>query len=106
MAIKKFTEDGVWNTSVPAASDKGYRTLKYSGSLGGGTLSIHTLSHDMDPDSNPPAAIETPVSDAKLKPTTLDDNGDLIRQITFQSSGTVIVKLTGSAAPTAKVMVE
>lgn len=104
MAIKKFTADDVWNTTIPAVSDKGYRTLKYSGSLGGGTLSIHTLSHDVDPETQ--AVIETPVSDAKLTTATVDGNGDLIRQITFQSSGTIVVKLTGAVAPTAKVMVE
>lgn len=38
MAIKTFTADGVWNTGVPGRSEAGYRCLKYSGTLGGGTL--------------------------------------------------------------------
>ena len=105
MAIKTFTADGVWNTGVPGRSEAGYRCLKYSGTLGGGTLSVHSLSDEVD--SGTGATVETPLADAKLSAATVDDNGDVVRQMTFQTTGSIVVKLTGSTAPSAlKVIVE
>lgn len=104
MPIKSFTADATWNTGVPGQCEAGYRCMKYSGSLGGGTLSIHSMSQDLDPDTG--ASIETPLADAELTAATVDGNGDAVRQVTFQTSGTIVVKLTGATAPTAKVMVE
>lgn len=104
MPFKKFTADGTWNTGMPGQCEAGYRCLKYSGDLGGGTLSIHSLSQDLDPETS--ATIETPLADAEISAGTVDDNGDAVKQVTFQTSGTIVVKLTGSTAPAAKVMVE
>lgn len=105
MAIRTFTEDFSWNTGMPGRSDAGYRCLKYSGTLGGGTLSVHSLSEDIDPATA--FSVETPLADAELSAATLDDNGDVVRQMTFQTTGTIVVKLTGSSAPDSlKVMVE
>lgn len=104
MALKTFTANDTWNTGMPGQSEAGYRCLKYSGSLGGGTLSIHSLSQDVDPETG--ATVETPLADGELTGATVDDNGDVVRQVTFQTTGTVIVKLAGAAAPSAKVSVE
>ncbi|MCJ7993203.1 hypothetical protein J5N58_01150 [Rhizobium cremeum] len=104
MAIRKFTADGVWNTGIPGRSESGYRCLKYAGSLGGGTLSVHSLTDEVD--SETAATIETPLADAELSATTLDDNGDAVQQMTFQTTGTIVVKLAGATAPSVKVIVE
>ncbi|MBV2183785.1 MAG: hypothetical protein KUL88_04485 [Rhizobium sp.] len=104
MPFKKFTADETWNTGLVGQCETGYRCLKYSGSLGGGTLSVHSLSLDVDPETTQP--IETPLADAEISAATVDDNGDAVKQVTFQTSGTIVVKLTGSTAPAAKVMVE
>ncbi len=104
MGIRKFTADATWNTGVPGYSENGYRCLKYSGSLGGGTLSIHSLSNEVDQETG--ATIETPLADAKLSAATVDDNGDAVMQVTFRTTGTIIVKLTGATAPSVKVIVE
>lgn len=104
MGIRHFTADGSWNTGIPGHSETGYRALKYSGSLGGGTLSLHSLSIDVDQDTG--AAIETPLADAKLSASTVDDNGDAVQQVVFSTTGTVVVKLAGATAPDVKVIVE
>lgn len=104
MPIKKFTADGTWNTGVPGQCDASYRVAKYSGSLGGGTLSIHSLSQDLDPDTV--ATIETPVPDAELTVAKVDGNGDVIKQLVVRTSGSIVVKLTGATAPAVTVMVE
>lgn len=104
MAIKKFTADGTWNSTVPGYSEGGFRCLKYSGDLGGGTLSIHSLSTEVDPETS--ATVETPVANAKLSAATVDGNGEAISQVVFQTTGTIVVKLTGATAPDVLVMVE
>lgn len=104
MAIRKFTADAVWNTGIPGQSDAGYRCLKYSGDLAGGTLSIHSLSQEVDQETG--AAIETPLADAKLSAVTVDDNGDTVKQVIFSTTGTIVVKLAGATAPSVKVIVE
>ena len=48
----------------------------------------------------------TPLADAKLSAATVDDNGDAVMQVTFRTTGTIIVKLTGATAPSVKVIVE
>lgn len=104
MSIRAFTADGFWNTGIPGYSDAGYRCMKYAGSLGGGTLSIHSLSTDVDQATG--EAIETPLTDAKISAATIDDNGDPVQQITFSTTGTIIIKLSGSVGADVKVMVE
>lgn len=104
MPIRTFTADEVWNTGVPGYCTTGFRCLKYAGDLGGGTLSVHSLSLELDPETG--AAIETPVADAKLTAATVDDNGDAVQQVTFETTGTIVVKLDGAAAPDVKVIVE
>ncbi|ATN34727.1 hypothetical protein ACO34A_13045 [Rhizobium sp. ACO-34A] len=104
MAIRKFTDNADWNTGMPGRSESGYRCLKYSGSLGGGTLSVHSLSEDVDQETG--LTIETPLADAELSAATVDDNGDAVKQMTFQTTGTIVVKLAGATAPSVKVIVE
>lgn len=98
MAVKTFSADAEWNVGLEAQCDVGYRTLAYSGSLGGGTLEIFTQVQD--------GGDLIALADAKLTTGTLDDNGQIVRQMTFSSSGNIWVKLTGSTAPTAKVSVQ
>lgn len=97
MAVKQFSGNEEWNVGLEAQCDVGYRTLSYSGELGGGTLQILTQIRDGD---------KVPLADAKLTVAKVDDNGDVIRQIVFRSSGNIWVRLTGSTTPTAKVMVQ
>ncbi len=104
MPIKKFTADGTWNSSVPGQCEAGYRVVKYSGSLGGGTLSVHSLSQDLDPDAG--ATVETPVPNAELTASTVDGNGDVIKQLVVQTSGSIVIKLAGATTPAVTVMVE
>lgn len=98
MAVKQFSADAVWNVGLEAQCDVGYRTLAYSGSLGGGTLQISTQVAD--------GGDIIPLADAKLTAAKLDGNGDVVRQMTFSSSGNIFVTLTGSTTPTAKVSVQ
>lgn len=87
----RFQADGTWDVGFDAASDKGFRTLAYVGSLGGGTLQVKT--------SLSPNVMDVPVADAKLTNSKVDGNGDVIKQMTFQSSGNIKVVLSGSADP-------
>ena len=89
---------------MPGQCEAGYRVVKYSGSLGGGTLSVHSLSQDLDPDTD--ASVETPVPDAELTIAKVDSNGDVIQQLVIQTSGAIVVKLTGATAPDVTVFVE
>jgi hypothetical protein len=95
MPVHTFSADEEWNAGIEARSDAGYRTLVYSGSLGSGTLSLKTNLE----------GVTSAVPDSKLSAATLDGNGDAIKQMTFQSSGNVIVVLSGSTNPTATVAV-
>lgn len=104
MPIKKMTADGTWNSGVPGQCEAGYRVVKYSGDLGGGTLTVHSLSLDLDPDTS--ASIETPVPNAELAVATVDANGDVVKQLAIQTSGAIVVKLTGATAPDVAIMVE
>ncbi|MBY2992504.1 hypothetical protein HF272_13800 [Rhizobium leguminosarum] len=97
MAVKQFSADYDWNVGLEAQCRAGYRTVAYSGSLGGGTLQLLTQVQDGD---------LIALADAKLTAATVDDNGDVVRQMTFSSSGNVWVRLSGSTAPTAKVSVQ
>lgn len=103
MAIKAMTGDTVWNSGISGRIN-GINCLKYSGTLGGGTLTLYSLSTDVDPVTG--AAIETPVANGKLSAATTDANGDSRKQLVFQTLGPIIVKLTGSTTPDVKVMVE
>lgn len=104
MALRQFTDNATWITGLAGQCEAGYRTLKYSGSLGGGTLSIHSLTAEVPAIGQDP--IETPLADAKLTATTVDDNGDAVKQVVFQTSGMIVVKLTGATSPDAWVAVE
>lgn len=95
MPVKTFTTNEEWNVGIEARSDVGYRTLSYSGTLDGGTLQISTQIAEGD---------KIAIADGKLNATKLDDNGDMIRQMVFQSSGNVFVTLSdGGVAINAKV---
>jgi hypothetical protein len=96
MPVRSFTGDAEWNVGIEGRSDAGYRTLAYSGSLGGGTLQLFSQIENGD---------KIPLADAKLSAAVEDDNGDVVRQMTFRTSGNLFVHLTGSTAPTAKVSV-
>ncbi|MGG7535364.1 hypothetical protein [Rhizobium sp. 12,4] len=98
MAVKTFTADADWVVGLEAQCDVGYRTVAYTGSLGGGTLRIWTQVAD--------GGGLTPVADSKLSAGTVDGNGDVVQQLTFQSSGSITVKLTGSTNPNAVVSVQ
>lgn len=78
---------GTWASGLEAQSEKGYRMLAYSGSLGGGTLRVYTTVD----------GVETPVPDSKLHATKLDDNDDVIQQLIFATAGVITVKLTGAS---------
>lgn len=93
----QFTADEEWNVGFDAASDKSFRTLAYSGNLGGGTLQVKT--------SLSPNVVDVPVADAKLTNSKVDGNGDVIKQMTFQSSGNIKVVLSGSNTPNVWVAV-
>lgn len=82
---------------IDGQCEAGYRTLAYSNSLGGGMLQVFSQTQDGD---------KVAVSDSKLTAATLDDNGDVIRQMTFSTSGNIWVHLTGATAPTCKVSVQ
>ncbi|KQV31205.1 hypothetical protein ASE23_06820 [Rhizobium sp. Root73] len=97
MPVKSFTADAEWNVGLQGQTDAGYRTLSYSGSLGGGTLQILSQVSDGD---------KTALPDTKLTVAKVDSNGDIIRQLVFRTSGNIFVTLTGSTAPTAKVSVQ
>lgn len=90
-----FSGDETWNAGIEAKCDAGYRTLVFSGSLGGGTLQISTSIE----------GVESTVPDSKLSAATLDGNGDAVKQMTFQTSGNISVTLSGSTSPTATVAV-
>lgn len=80
MKTHNFVADDVWESGEGAADGAGYCTLHYSGDLGGGTLSVFTkMSDDVG---------AVPVADAKLDATTVDGNGDVVKQLVFQSAGT------------------
>lgn len=96
MPVHRFTTNEEWNAGIEARSDAGYRTLAYDGDLDGGTLQILTQVQE---------GPKVPVSDAKLSAAKLDDNGDVIRQVTFRSSGNVIIVLAGATAPDVTVSV-
>lgn len=95
MSKLTITQDGDYSAGIEAKSDSGYRTLVYNGDLGGGTLSLKTNLE----------GVETPVPDSELTAATLDGNGNAIRQVTFQSSGNVIVVLDGATDPDVTVAV-
>lgn len=97
MPVRTFIGNAEWNAGIDAQCDAGYRTLTYSGSLGGGTLGIHTQI------SGGP---KVPVSDAKLSAATVDDNNDVVQQLTFRSSGNVFVVLSGATAPNVTVAIQ
>lgn len=89
MAAKLLSADGTWNTGLQAECQAGYRTLVYSGSLGGGTLQVFTTID----------GVTSPVPDSKLSAANVDGNGDAIKQIVFASSGNISVVLSGATAP-------
>lgn len=88
---ERFQANKTWDVGFDAASDKSYRTLAYSGSLGGGTLQVLT--------SLSPNVLDVPVADAKLSASKVDGNGDVIKQMTFQASGNIKVVLSGATTP-------
>jgi len=104
MALHRFTTNEEWNSGMTCPNPAGSAVLRYSGSLGGGTLSVLTTSRDVDPDTN--GVIKVPVPAGKLNATKVDVNGDVIQQMTFASRGTIIVRLTGATNPDVKVMVD
>jgi hypothetical protein len=96
MPLHQFTDNAEWNAGVEARSDVGYRTLAYDGDLGGGTLRVWTQAE---------GTAKTPVPDTKLSAATVDGASDVIKQLTFRSSGNVFVHLTGATAPDVTVTV-
>jgi len=84
-----FTADAKLSLGLEARSEAGYRTVLYSGNLGGGTLRISTVID----------GYEAWVPDSKLTAATVDDNGDVVKMISFSASGNILVSLTGSTAP-------
>lgn len=96
MAEHRFQANETWVVGIDAAAEKGFRTLAYStahsgGTLGGGTLQLRS-SHSAN-------VASVPLADAKLSAAKVDDNGDVIKQITFQASGNLEVVLSGATAP-------
>lgn len=104
MTVHRFTVNEVWNAGIPARIDAGYRMLSYTGSLGGGTLSIATIAADKSPVDG--SAIQTPIANGTLKITNTDTDGNVIKQLTFQSCGTIVVTLAGATAPDCLVVIE
>ncbi|MGR6465401.1 hypothetical protein [Rhizobium sp. PAMB 3182] len=102
--IKRFTANDSYLPGINGEAMHGYRMLKYTGDLGGGTLSVSSLSLDTDPDTG--ATIETPVADGKLDAASVDGNGDARKQLAFQTSGPIKVTLSGATDPDCKVIVE
>jgi hypothetical protein len=95
MPLKTLLDNTLTNMEIDAESSAGFRTLTYDishsgGSLGGGTLCVFTEPH---PDMNP-----VRVPDAKLSAAKLDDNGDVVQQLTFQGAGTVWVQIAGASS--------
>lgn len=97
MPVHTFTSNEEWNVGIEAQCSAGYRTMVYSGSLGGGTLRISTHIQ---------GGLKVPLADAKLSADMLDDNGDAIQQVVFRSSGNIYVELSGATAPNAVVSVQ
>ncbi|RVK75415.1 hypothetical protein CN154_15030 [Sinorhizobium meliloti] len=98
MPTKTFSADTVAPVSfgIEARSDAGYRVLSYSGSLGGGTLRVHTQVDGGE---------IVPVPDSKLAAADVDGDSDPKQQLVFTSAGNVFVSLTGATAPNCKVSV-
>lgn len=94
MAKHTFTANATWASAVEARGTNGYNTLFYSGALGGGTLSVASVID----------GLTVPVADAKLSALTKDDNGDVVQQLTFQTSGRISVTLAGATAPNVTVV--
>lgn len=91
-----FTSNEEWNAGIDGWTEAGFRTLAYSGNLGGGTLKLKSRFED---------GIVVPVSDGELNATMVDDNSDVIQQVTFQTAGTILVELTGATTPNVTVVV-
>ncbi|MVA23228.1 hypothetical protein V6582_18020 [Agrobacterium vitis] len=104
MPIKRLQANAAWNTGVSGRIDAGYRMLKYSGSLGGGTLSVSSKSLDLSPVDG--VTIETPVPNAKLTVSKVDGNNDVVKQLVLQTSGEIVVTLAGATNPDVLVIVE
>ncbi|KAA3526139.1 hypothetical protein GOZ78_03420 [Agrobacterium vitis] len=104
MAIKRLQANATWNTGVSGRIDAGYRMLKYSGSLGGGTLSVSSKSLDLSPVDG--VEIETPLPNAKLTVSKVDGNNDVVQQLVLQTSGEIVVILAGATNPDVLVIVE
>lgn len=81
---------------IDARTDVGYRVLSYSGSLGGGTLRVHTQVEGAD---------VVPVPNTKLAIGDVDAKGDVKQQLVFTSAGNIFISLTGATAPNCKVSV-
>lgn len=90
-----FTANDETSLGMNAKSDSGYRLMAYDGDLGGGTLEIFTEIE----------GIKTPVPNAKLDETMLDDNSQAIQQVAFSSAGNIWVHLTGATDPDVTVVV-
>ncbi|MDW5313717.1 hypothetical protein [Rhizobium sp. PL01] len=99
MPTKTLTADTAAPVSlgIDASTDVGYRVLSYSGSLGGGTLRVHTQVDGGD---------IVPVPNSKLVIGDVDTKGDVKQQLIFSSAGNVFISLTGATAPNCKVSVQ
>lgn len=95
MAETVFTDNGEWTPDIPSANRTDYRTLAYSGSLGGGTLSLVAIV----------GSVEAPVPDSRLSAATTDTQGQVVKSFPFRSAGRIKVVLTGATSPNATVAV-
>lgn len=96
MPAVTFTANDEKSLGIDAKSDSGYRTMVYSGDLGGGTLELFTKIE----------GVKTPVPNGRLTAAMTDDNDQAIQQVAFSSSGNVWVHLTGATGPNVTVVVQ
>ncbi len=97
MPQHRFQTNEEYNFGIDGWTEAGFRMLAYSGNLGGGTLKLKSRFD---------GGIVVPVSDGELNATMTDDNGDVIQQVTFQTTGTIVVELTGATTPDVTVVVQ
>ena len=90
-----FTADETWDTESSQIGPPDFRTIAYSGSLGGGTLQLFTTM----------GGITSAIPDSKLSAATLDTNGDVVKSYPFRATGNISVVLSGATAPNVTVVI-
>lgn len=84
------------NLGIDGGAERGFRTLVYTGSLGGGTVRLMTEIE----------GVRAYIPNSKLTATTTDDDGNVVQSISFSANGTLYLELLGATAPSFDVAVK